>query len=204
MSTSNAMIYIEFIEREPLVAKEIFRALCSQRAWHDRRDRQLGMLGRTMRLGPEPTYMSFVEFDDFSRFDEWEDYMRSPTGLCDQPLMATLTAARRPRAGCFDALVSGPPLDDGLLLVEFFTPSESASSDEIIRCFRTRDGIARCARLDFLLRRIALLGPDPGGMAIWRLADYSALGVFVREPVPRDVVTPVSMGIYRPFGREVL
>ena len=47
MSTSNAMIYIEFIEREPLVAKEIFRALCSQRAWHDRRDRQLGMLGRT-------------------------------------------------------------------------------------------------------------------------------------------------------------
>ena len=93
-----------------------------------------------MRLGPEPTYMSFVEFDDFSRFDEWEDYnavshwiaRSTPHGHSDR---------RPPTKGrLLDALVSGPPLDDGLLLVEFFTPanlhratrSSGASAHEMV------------------------------------------------------------------------
>jgi hypothetical protein len=49
-----------------------------------------------------------------------------------------------------------------------------------------------------------LLGPDPGGIAIWTLPDYVALERFVRIAPSGDRFRPSEAGVYRWFGEEIL
>ena len=52
------MIYLEFVERDRSIPIEIFRQLGNQAsAWAEgARDRMILQLGRTLRLGPAPSY----------------------------------------------------------------------------------------------------------------------------------------------------
>jgi len=55
-----------------------------------------------------------------------------------------------------------------------------------------------------VLRRIGRLGPDPGAMAVWSLADYVALEPFTRIDLDEDPFRPADVGVYRWFGKEIL
>ena len=74
------MIYLEFIERDRAMPIEIFRQLGNQAsAWAEgAADRMILQLGRTLRLGPAPSYLCLWEIPDLSRLDSWEAYFHSP------------------------------------------------------------------------------------------------------------------------------
>ena len=65
------MIYVEYIERDRFLPLEIFRQLGDQSAWVDPDDTLVGSFGRTMRLGPMPSYLAFWKCKGMKRMDEW-------------------------------------------------------------------------------------------------------------------------------------
>ena len=76
------MIYIEFIERDRFMPIEIFRHLGRQSSdWADSAaDKLVLQIGRTLRLGPMPSYLVFWEINDIGRLDEWEAYFKFNPG----------------------------------------------------------------------------------------------------------------------------
>jgi hypothetical protein len=63
------MIYVEYIERDRFLPLEIFRQLGDQSAWVDPDDTLVGSFGRTMRLGPMPSYLAFWKCKGMKRMD---------------------------------------------------------------------------------------------------------------------------------------
>jgi hypothetical protein len=199
------MIYVEYIERDRFLPLEIFRQLGDQSAWTDPEDRLVGSFGRTMRLGPMPSYLAFWQCSGMGRMDEWEAHFRSPEAQFDVAERATHRAIHLQYGGCYDALVETPAIDrGGLYCIEYFAAHSRIAEAEIAAHFRARAAAAKAARLDFLLRRIGRLGPEPGGLAVWTLADYRALEAFERARDDDDPFRPREVGIYRWFGQEIL
>ena len=62
------MIYVEFIERDRWVPIEVFRHSGNQQSnWSEGSvDRMLLQLGRTMRLGPRPSYLCLWDIPDIA------------------------------------------------------------------------------------------------------------------------------------------
>jgi len=56
----------------------------------------------------------------------------------------------------------------------------------------------------YLINRVGLLAPDPGGMAVWNFADYVAAEGFIRRTPPSGPVRIVQAGLYRNFGEEIV
>jgi hypothetical protein len=198
------MIYVEFIERDRFMPVEIFRLLADQSAWTDPADALVGSFGRTMRIGPMPSYLAFWKCKGMARMDEWEDHFRSPEAQFDVAERATHRAIHLQYGGCYDELVGNAAIGrDGLFCIEYFpTPSRVPSTD-LTRHFQSRAAALR-GRLDFLLRRIGRLGPEPGGIAVWTFPDYSALEAFERARDDDDPFRATEVGLYRWFGKEIL
>ena len=199
------MIYIEFIDRDRQTPMEIFRFYADQASWTDPADGLVGLFGRTMRLGPYPAYLAFWKCKGMTRMDEWEAYFRSQAYLEHQSERATLQAIHLVRGGCYDILVEGPAAaPESLICIEYFGAAAATPDSAIVAHMRTREAASGGATLNFVLRRIGRLGPDPGCLAVWSFADYEALEPFQRTDLDGDPFAPVETGIYRWFGRDIL
>ena len=69
---------------------------------------------------------------------------------------------------------------------------------------RNGRGSIRRGKLDFVLRRVGLLGPDPGGLAIWTFADYAAAEPIVRERHGGNPLRPLQAGLYYDFEEALI
>ncbi len=183
---------------------EIFRRLGNQGSdWAEgAEDRVVLQLGRTLRLGPAPSYLCLWEIPDLARLDSWEAYFHSPAAAQNSRSLAMHRAIHIQRAGLYDVLSRGEVLDAPLYLIEYVDPQER--DDDSIRAVvadraRGRDRLAHI----LLLRRLGRAGPDPAVLSIWAAPDHAAL-----EPILRDDrmsgLRLADVGVYRRFGEEVL
>lgn len=200
------MIYAEFIERDRWLPLEIFRHLGDQSVWTAPGDALVGNFARTMRLGPLPPYIAFWRCHGMGRMDEWEAHFRSPEALSDRGELATHRAIHLKHGGCYDEIAGEGVADrDALFLIEHLRLASEAPAEGIAAAWRARAAAAAGgARLCFLLRRIGRLAPDPGGLAVWAVADYVALEAFERAAAAAPPPEVETVGVYRWFGREVL
>ncbi len=199
------MIYAEYIERDRFMPMEIFRRFADQSSWTDPDDGMVGNFGRTMRMGPTPAYMCFWQCKGLERMDEWETHFRTPEAAMDAAEQATFRAIHLARGGCYDELVQGPAVDrDGLICIEYFAAPESAPGEEVAAHFEGRAARHPEAALNFVLRRIGRLGPNPGCLAVWTFADYAAMEPFQRASLDDDPYRPEETGIYRWMGKDIL
>jgi hypothetical protein len=199
------MIYVEFISREPGIPREIFRYIGDQStSWVQAdRDQFLGQLGRTMRIGPHPAYMTIFRVSGLERLQEWEDYFLSDQYFSNLRSFAMQRSLQMVRDGCYDELVPTEQIGDGLYFLEFFGADDDISNSSIEAEFAQRSERHSDARLVMLLRRIDLLGPDPGGIAGWRLNSARDLESFIRTPLRMQSVNRRDAGLYRRFGKEI-
>jgi hypothetical protein len=198
------MIYVEYIERDRFLPFDIFRHLGDQSAWTDPEDKLVGSFGRTMRLGPMPSYLAFWECSGMARMDEWEAHFLSPAAQHDRAERATHAAIHLQRGGCYDVVQRGPKVDRGqLYAIDYFAAGPEVQDAALKKRFTQRAKAQKTATLNFVLRRIGMLGPPPGCMAVWSFADYVALEPFERARGGADFM-PSEVGVYRWFGKEIL
>jgi hypothetical protein len=87
----------------------------------------------------------------------------------------------------------------------------SGEADAVEMPFREVARIDRAGCYEALLDpvraqgRIGKLGPDPGGLAVWTLPSYSALGEIARElDGVNEPVRLATAGVYNDVGKEIL
>ena len=198
------MIYVEFIERDRAMPIEIFRQLGRQgSAWAEgAADRMILQLGRTLRIGPAPSYLCLWEIPDLARLDAWEDYFHSPAALANTRSLAMHRAIHIQRAGVYDVLHRADPLGAPLHAVEYVDPLDQP--EEVLRAaFADRARRHGSLRQVLLLRRIGLAGPEPALLCFWALPSHAAAEALLRDaPLPGTSLADV--GLYRPFGDETL
>jgi len=198
------VIYVEFIERDRWMPIEVFRHLGNQKSsWAEGAvDRMVLQLGRTLRLGPRPSYLCLWDIPDIGRLDAWESYFHSPAALENSRSQAMHRAINIDRAGLYDTLHQGSPMETPIYVVEYCQPTEGAA-DEIRRSFVDRANRHRQLYLLFLLQRLGHLGPDPALMSIWGAPSYAAAEPLLRAEAP-DNAKVIDVGIYRALGDETL
>ena len=76
---------------------------------------------------------------------------------------------------------TGKPTPDPDVFMQFLPRIKQASDAVIKKHFAARAKAQKTATLSFVLRRIGMLGPPPGGLAVWSFADYVSLEPFERE-----------------------
>lgn len=196
------MIYSEFIERDPALPFEIFQYFAKQDHWTGEGDKKVVNIARTKAIGPWPACLCCWRVADISRLDEWEAHFRSDEALRDVSEKATFHALDFQRAGLHDALVLAPLPDDGLHYVEFFHAGDDVSDDALQDHFAERAKAHPGGRLNVLLRRVGVLAPDPGGIAIWTFPDYVAMEGIARAHHGDHALRPRAAGLYRNVGFE--
>jgi hypothetical protein len=196
------MIFAEYIEHDPAMPFQIFRKLGHQ-DWTGEGDRMIANVGRTQRLSGEPFYMCWWDIAGFARLDEWEAHFRTSEGRLYTAETPVSRAMRFTRNGLYDAIIGEGPIPGGLHLIEFFDP-QGAPHSELRDYFLSRTGKAAPGRLVYLITRIGLLAPDPGGMALWNFRDYAAAENFIRATPPAGPARLVQAGLYRNFGEEIV
>jgi hypothetical protein len=105
------------------------------------------------------------------------------------------------RAGLYDELAPAGGAGSGLYLVEYCEPEEQAAGAALAAAMAVRASDA--ASLVHLLRRVGRAGPDPALLAVWRADSYVALEPMLRRRAPA-MLGLATIGIYRPFGLEIL
>src|SRR5512145_2369988 len=196
------MIYVEYTSRRPGVSLETFHKIMrlGGGGWASDHADDVAtlMLGRTWRLGPEPEYLTVWHSPAFGleRFDDWERVFRS--GEADEYEEPFQMAARIDRAGCYEALVEPVVSPSERFYAEYFDWEPGADRDAVVAHFTERTG-----ELCLLIDRIGHLGPDPRGLAIWSLPDWSALSGIARD-VPDGPVRTITAGMYSVLGKETL
>ena len=198
------MIYLEFIERDRAVPIEVFRYLADQQAsWAEGQvDRMVLQLGRTLRIGPSPSYLAFWQIPDILRADAWEAYFASEAALRNRRGAAMHRAIHIQRAGFYDELVTAPPRADGFHYLEYF--EADGSSEHIEAAFTARARAHPSATLTFLLRRVGCLGPDPPHLAVWHVPSFREIEGLARDAPGHSPVRVCTAGVYRPLGSETL
>jgi hypothetical protein len=132
--------------------------------------------------------------------DSWEAHFRTDEGRLYSATSPVPRAMNFYRSGLYDALTGDGPVTPGLHLVEFF--DGSSSDDAILAGFRHRQERTRDGALQYVLRRVGLMAPDPGGIALWTFPSY-----VLAEPFMRDShfagITVSESGLYRNFGDDI-
>lgn len=192
------MIYAEFIARDRALPPEMFRHFGRQ-DWQSDKDVMVANLARTMKIGPGPQAMCWWKISGFERLDEWEAHFRTPEGrlyMAESPVARALDFYR---AGLYDVVVGEGAVPPALHLVEFFDPA-GRGAEEIWAIFAGRDG--GDGRLAYLLTRAGLLGPNPGGIALWSFSSYVSAERFARSATPAACAVR-EVGFYRDFGEAI-
>lgn len=199
------MIYLEFIERDRQVPIEVFRYMGDQQSsWVEPdADRMILQLGRTLRCGPQPSYLAFWKIAGLHRLDDWEHYFGGKDWYDNPRSQAMHRSIHIQRAGLYRELTEGPIADGGLQVVEFFD-TDNVNDDATARAFEERAARFNAATLNLLLLRIGVYGPDPAHLAVWTFPSYAALEAFLPDQSVLDGVTIRTAGIYRKLGREIL
>jgi len=197
------VIYVEFIERDRWMPMEIFRLLGDQEtSWVEGAvDRMVLQLGRTLRLGPQPSYLCLWDIPDISRLDAWEAYFQSATARQNRRSQGMHRAIHIARAGLYDALQQDSDTRAPLYVVEYCTAQ--GEDAEISAIFAKRGTRHADLRHILLLRRLGRLGPDPALISIWGAPSYAVAERLIRTADQPDLDL-VDAGIYRRFGEEVL
>ena len=195
------MIYTEYIERDRAIPFDVWRYFARQEGWVGE-DEKVVNIARTKAIGPWPTVLCCWQVKDIARLDEFEAYFRSDEGLRDVVERATYHAIDFQRAGLHDALLLAPLPDDGLHYVEFFDAGEEMADDAVREHFAGRAKAHGGGALKVLLRRVGLLAPYPGDIAIWTFPDYVAMEPIARERHGGHPLRPRAAGLYRNVGFE--
>jgi hypothetical protein len=111
-------------------------------------------------------------------------------------------------AGCYRARRVGggapaaaPPVRSYYL--ELF--QATGDLDAVARLYEQRAERHARARLHLLLHRIGRLGPEPGGLAVWALPSFAALGDVAEElDGVAEPLRLVAAGTYADVGEEIL
>ncbi len=188
------MIYAEFIARDRALPPEMFRHFGRQ-DWQSDEDLMVANLARTMKVGPGAEAMCWWKISGIERMDEWEAHFRTAAGRLYMAESPVAKALHFYRAGLYDVVLGAGVVTPALHLVEFFDPS-GQGSDGLRSAFGPR--AAGGAKLVYLLARVGLLGPDPGGMALWSFPSYAAAEPFLRTPPPQACAVQEA-GLYRHF-----
>jgi hypothetical protein len=198
------LIYLEFIERDRFMPIEVFRYLGDQQSsWAEGQvDRMVLQLGRTLRLGPSPSYLAFWQIPDLTRADAWEAYFDSDAALRNRRGAAMHRAVHIQRAGFYDELVTATPRAEGFHYIEYF--EADGSGEDLESAFKARANAHSEATLTFVLQRIGFLGPDPPHLAVWHLRTFSAIEGLARGAPAHAPVRVCAAGVYRPLGSETL
>jgi hypothetical protein len=144
--------------------------------------------------------MCWWRIKSIARMDEWEGYFRTAEGKHYAATSPVPRALDFYQAGLYDEIVGDGTVPDGLHLVEFFA-ADDAETAELRDYFQRRFGGS--GRLTYVVRRLGLMAPDPGGMAIWTFEDYASAEGFMRAKAPPGPVKVVSAGLYRNFGDDI-
>ena len=201
------MIYVEYISRRPGIALEDFHRVIHQvqKAWEkgSGRDRLIVNAGRTWRLGRGPQYLGVWDTGDtgLERLDEWTEVFRNRGAVGDEATMSRVACIDF--AGCYDALT--PPLKASghCYYAEQFVPA--GTNEEVRKFYEQRALRQPNLGLNMVAVRIGKLAPEPGGLAIWSLPNFAALGSIAREL--DGLVTPIRLtaaGVYADIGEEIL
>lgn len=193
------MILAEYIARDRSVPWELFRRH-GQQDWESDQDVMVANLGRTMKIGPEPHYMCWWKIASIARMDEWEAYFRTDEGKHYAATSPVPRALDFYQAGLYDEIIGDGRVPDGLHLVEFFAADDASAED--LRDYFTRRFPAG-GRLAYVLKRLGLMAPDPGGIALWTFPSYVAAEGFLRAPAPDGPVRITAAGLYRNFGDDI-
>jgi hypothetical protein len=200
---SGVVIYLEFIERDRWMPIEIFRLLGDQEmSWVECAvDKMVLQLGRTLRLGPQPSYLCLWDIADISRLDDWEAYFQSVAARQNWRSQAMHRAIHIARAGLYDTLQQDNDMQSPLYVVEYC--AARGEDAKIRETFAERGARHADLRQIFLLRRLGRLGPDPDLISVWGAPSYAAAEPLIRTAGQPDLDL-VDIGIYRRFGEETL
>ncbi len=198
------MIYVEYIERDRFMPMDIFMQFGRQAGWSSEEDVKIANLGRAERIAPTPSVMCLWRNRGMARMDEWETSFRTEEALSDPAAQAVRHAINFVEAGLYDEIVGGPPLGDGLHFVEFFAAGEEVTDEGMRAHFGERAAKYPRGRLGFVLRRIGLLGPDPGCLAVWTFPSYAATEPIARERHAGHPLRPRRAGLYWNFEEAVI
>jgi hypothetical protein len=198
------VIYAEYIEHDRSLPIQIFEHLGRQNSWVSDIDVKVANLGRAERIGPEPSVICLWRHPGMGRMDEWEASFRTDAARRDPAFQATRMAIHFTRGGLYDEIVDGEPLGEGLHYVEFFAAAEDIGDEQVRDNFLKRAKRYPDGRLGFVVRRVGLLAPDPGGMAIWTFAGYAAAEAIARERHGANPLRPVQAGLYYNFENALI
>ena len=166
-------------------------------------DRMVLQLGRTLRFGPQPSYLAFWKIAGLHRLDDWEDYFGGKDWYDNARSQAMHRSIHIQRAGLYREMIEGPIPLEGVQGVEFF---DAPNIDEtvIIESFSERAARFTDATLNWLLLRIGVYGPDPAHLAVWTFPTYKKMETFLPDQKVAKGITIGTAGIYRLLGQEIL
>jgi hypothetical protein len=198
------MMYIEYIERDRTMPVEIFRYLGNQEsAWTEGSvDKMVLQLGRTMRLGPHPSYLALWDIPDLKRLDDWEDYFHSPAAGQNRRSQAMHRAIHIQRAGVYDVLADHQLPVHSIFVVEYYQP-QGVSAEDALAALQRRAKKHSEVSIVYILMRIGALGPDPPLLAIWNGPSYTAFEQLFRDEESAGLRLE-TCGVYRKWGDEIL
>tara|TARA_B100001123_G_C14975131_1_gene893262 strand:+ start:226 stop:825 length:600 start_codon:yes stop_codon:yes gene_type:complete len=199
------LIYLEFIERDRHVPIEVFHYMGDQASsWVDpEADRMVLQLGRTLRFGPQPSYLALWKIAGLHRLDDWEDYFGGKDWYDNTRSQAMHRSIHIQRAGLYREMIEGPTPSEGVQVVEFFD-AENIDDTEVTESFSKRAEKFSHATLNWLLLRIGVYGPDPAHLAVWTFPTYKDMDTFLPDQNVAAGITIQTAGIYRMLGREIL
>ncbi len=198
------MIYAEYIEHDRNLPIQVFEHLGRQDSWVSDIDLKIANLGRAERIAPEPSVICLWRHPGMTRMDEWEASFRTDAARRDPAFQATRMAIHFKRGGLYDEIIAGDPLGDGVHYIEFFEADQEVSDNQVLYNFNNWAKRYPEGKLCFVLRRVGLLGPDPGCMAIWTFAGYAAAEPIVRERHGDNPLQPVQAGLYYNFENALI
>jgi hypothetical protein len=205
------MIYLEFIERDRFVPIELFRYMGNQDAiWVQKEtDRLLLQLGRTFRFGPMPSYLAFWQIATMDRFDVWQEYFTSDAAFRNHRSIAMHRAVHVQRAGLYDELMmdladSRARDEDMSWYIEYFDAAASETDAAVHGAFRQRAGGFHDVKLELLLRRVGMLGPDPAHLAVWSSSKFENFERLIRSAPGASGAQIKQAGLYRHHGNETV
>ena len=198
------MIYLEFIDWHRSTPVDVFHHLVKQDDWLSPEDQCVINIGRHKGLAEGPAYLCAWRIRELARMDEWETYFKSPEGLRDYAERAAFQALDFVRCGLYDELCSGSLGNGGIHFVEYFDAGTTLSDDSIRAHFHERAQRYAPEALAFVLRKVGLLGPPAGDLAIWTFATMAAIEPIAREHHADGQLRPLKVGIYRNVGQELM
>jgi len=194
------LIYAEYMRRDRAVPLHVFRHHMRQ-DWQADGDVIVANLARTMKMGAEPHHMCWWRIPSITRMDTWEDFFRTPEGRAYAAQSPVAQAIDFYECGLFDIIVEPAIAPGALVLAEFFAPG-AHTPDALEGIFRARERACGAARLSGLLTRLGVMGPPPGGIAVWSFGNYAESEPFLRQQ-RESTASIAAAGFYRPLGEDI-